>query len=165
MAKGYSRASKRAYVEFEEEELGGGGTTGNGMSVPLAPQQESSDDSPLGVSIEGKWGKYLVETGLIDSSELNRTPKPFPLKGQRLREYRKSMEKLVTNFRTEVISDFDINAVCRDSGKRQPAESRQSTYEQTNEPTLRVIDSANTIIRDGTTKRSVNLESTVSAIP
>jgi len=59
----------------------------------------------------------------------------------------------VPNFRTEVTSGFDINAVCCDSAKRQPAENRQSMYEQTNEPTLRVIYSANTIIRDGTTKR------------
>ena len=103
--------------------------------------------------MDGKWWEYLSENGLIDCSELRQTPKPFPLSGQRLREYRKSMEKLVDNFKTEVISGFDMNAVCRDSVKRQPAESKQNAYEERNEPTLRVIDSANTIIRDGTTTR------------
>lgn len=143
MEIGFSHGLKRAYVEVEEEALGGSPTL----------QPASSNDSPLDVCSGGRWRDYLCEHGLIDERELGQTPKPFPLKGQRLREYRKSMEKLVGGFRTETIAKFNLNEVCQTTLKRQPAENKQPKYEERNEPTLRVIDGANTIIRDGTTHR------------
>lgn len=143
METGFSHGLKRTYVEFEEEALGGSPTL----------QPSSSNDSPLGVCSKDVWGGYLCQHGLIDERELGRTPKPFPQKGQRLREYRKSMAKLVGNFKTETISNYNLNAVYQKALKRQPAENKQPKYEDKNEPTLRVIDSANTIIRDSTTHR------------
>ncbi|KAG0638177.1 hypothetical protein HOY80DRAFT_192850 [Tuber brumale] len=150
MGKGFSRARKRAYVEYEEEQLRGSRT--DCPSGLLTSEPGSSDDSPLRICTDGKWAKYLTENGLIDASDLGRLPSPFRLGSQRLREYRKSMAKLVMDFKIEVITDFDLDAVCRASAKRQPAEKKEKLYEEKNEPTLRVLDSRNTIIRDGTAK-------------
>jgi len=67
------------------------------------------------------------------------------------------MENLIKNFTTEIIPEFDLNAVCQSSTKRQPVASNESKYAERDEPTLSVLGSGNTIVRDCTTNGYVNL--------
>lgn len=148
MGKNYPQVPKRAYMELEEGQVRDR-SSDQPSELPIS-DLTPSNDSPLGICSNTKWRNYLIDNGLIDAEVLKRKPKPYPLKGQRLREYRKSMEKLKCDFNTEIIPNFDMNTVCRDSIKRQPREKMEKDFEEHNEPSLRVLEGVNTIVCDDT---------------
>ena len=135
------RGRKRRRGEVKEPQAG----------VDTVESQDSSSTPALKKSQKPAligWKNYLIRENIGSPEILRRGATPFSYSSTKLRVIRSDLKKQLPGYSVYVVKGFILSEAIKNTPQKQPAESKQTAYEELNEPSLEVIEGDNIIIMD-----------------